>query len=63
MKYQIQYCVPYEGWEIEYFDTPKEVMTWVTDYETKSYKPFGGYTIYKVEEVNLTELEGVLYED
>lgn len=60
MTYQIQYCIPYEGWEIEHFHTLKEVMVWVSNYEKKDYKPFGGYTIYKVEEVSLTELEGVL---
>lgn len=58
MTYQVQYCIPYEGWEIECFDTLKEVMTWVTDYEAKGYKPFGDYTVYRVEEVTFTGLEG-----
>lgn len=49
MSYQIQYCIPYEGWEIEHFDTWEEVEAWVEAYKGSGYKPFNGYTIYKVE--------------
>lgn len=51
--YQVQYCIPYEGWQIEHFSTLSEVMNWIEVYERMSYKPWDSYQVYRVEEVDV----------
>lgn len=49
MSYQIQYCIPYEGWVIETFETWEEVEAWREAWKKATYKAYDSYTIYKVE--------------